>query len=61
MTMSNIVPNSLPIDATIVAALQAGLPGLHAVYRYGSAGGIYERVESDIDLAVLGLPSLPVK
>lgn len=53
MTMSSIVPTTLPIDAAIVAALQAGLPGLHVVYRYGSAGGSYERADSDIDLAVL--------
>lgn len=51
--MSSIVPNSHSNDAAIVAALQAGLPGLRAVYRYGSAGGDFERADSDIDLAVL--------
>jgi predicted nucleotidyltransferase len=40
-------------DALIVARLCELLPGLRAVYRYGSAGGLYERPESDIDLAVL--------
>ncbi|MDP1652669.1 MAG: nucleotidyltransferase domain-containing protein [Rhodocyclaceae bacterium] len=44
---------TLPSDAAIVALLRAGLPGLQAVYRYGSAGGIYERPESDVDVAVL--------
>jgi len=53
MTMSSIVPNALPVDAAIVAALQAGLPGLRAAYRYGSAGSAYQRADSDIDLAVL--------
>jgi predicted nucleotidyltransferase len=41
------------VDDGIVAILRAGLPGLRAVYRYGSAGGIYERPESDVDVAVL--------
>ncbi|MBI3523378.1 MAG: nucleotidyltransferase domain-containing protein [Betaproteobacteria bacterium] len=51
--MSSIVPQSLPIDAAIIAALQAGLPDLRVAYRYGSAGGAYQRADSDIDLAVL--------
>jgi uncharacterized protein len=41
------------VDALIVARLRESLPGLRAVYRYGSAGSAYERVDSDIDLAVL--------
>ena len=40
-------------DEQIVSILNAGLPGLRAVYRYGSAGGMYERPDSDVDLAVL--------
>lgn len=56
--MSSIVPNFHPSDAAVVAALQAGLPGLRAAYRYGSAGGSYERADSDIDLAVLADRSL---
>ena len=40
-------------DRAIVTVLRNTLPGLQAVYRYGSAGGIYERPESDIDVAVL--------
>lgn len=51
--MLGIAPNSLPIDAAIVAALRADLPGLRTAYRYGSAGSVYEHVDSDIDLAVL--------
>jgi predicted nucleotidyltransferase len=40
-------------DARIVETLRKGLFGLKAVYRYGSAGTVHERVGSDIDLAVL--------
>ncbi|MDP1607266.1 MAG: nucleotidyltransferase domain-containing protein [Rhodocyclaceae bacterium] len=49
------MPHPLPpvVDDEIVAILRVGLPGLQAVYRYGSAGGIYERVDSDVDVAVL--------
>ncbi|MCX8086959.1 MAG: nucleotidyltransferase domain-containing protein [Rhodocyclaceae bacterium] len=43
---------SLP-DAAIVAVLRECVPDLRAVYRYGSAGSIWERPESDLDLAVL--------
>jgi predicted nucleotidyltransferase len=42
-----------PTDVRIVARLQESLPGVQAVYRYGSAGSAYERPDSDIDLAVL--------
>lgn len=41
------------MDERMVAALRERLPDLQAVYRYGSAGGIYARPDSDIDLAVL--------
>lgn len=51
--MSSIAPESLAIDAAIIAVLRAALPDLQAAYRYGSAGGSYERADSDIDLAVL--------
>ena len=57
--MFNVVPDSLSFDANIVSALKAGLPGLQAVYRYGSVGGRYARVDSDIDLAVLADRTLP--
>ncbi|MBK6908238.1 MAG: hypothetical protein IPH08_14630 [Rhodocyclaceae bacterium] len=42
-----------PSDADIVALLSREVCGLSAVYRYGSAGGPYERADSDIDLAIL--------
>lgn len=42
------------LDPPIVATLRQVLPAVEAIYRYGSAGGEYEREESDIDLAVLG-------
>lgn len=41
-----------PGDA-LVARLRDAMPGLRAVYRYGSAGTAYERPDSDIDIAVL--------
>jgi predicted nucleotidyltransferase len=37
----------------MVARLREGIPGLRAVYRYGSAGSVFERPDSDIDMAVL--------
>ncbi len=46
-------PAHHPFDALIVATLRHQLPGIEAIYRYGSAGGMYERQDSDIDLAVL--------
>lgn len=46
-------PAVTPIDAAVVALLHDALPGLRAVYRYGSSGSEYERADSDIDLAVL--------
>lgn len=49
----NITPATHPQDAAIVAALRDRLPGIQSIYRYGSAGGPYERPDSDIDLAVL--------
>lgn len=33
--------------------LRDALPGLRAVYRYGSSGSEYERADSDIDIAVV--------
>ena len=52
-TASGNVPNPLPLDGAIIDVLLTGLPGLRAVYRYGSAGTVYERSDSDIDIAVL--------
>ncbi len=52
-TLLDITPATHPLDDAIVAALRKNLPGLQAVYRYGSAGGPYERADSDIDIAFL--------
>ena len=46
-------------DTAIVALLQRDVPGLCAVYRYGSAGGPHERLDSDIDIALLAEMPLP--
>ncbi|WP_126446665.1 type VII toxin-antitoxin system MntA family adenylyltransferase antitoxin [Sulfuricystis multivorans] len=46
-------PPTHPLDDRIVALLKSSLPDLQAIYRYGSAGGPYERPDSDIDLAIL--------
>lgn len=37
----------------LVAHLQQAVPGLMAVYRFGSWGTVHERSDSDIDLALL--------
>jgi uncharacterized protein len=50
---ASITPRKHPSDERIVAVLRERLPDLQALYRYGSAGGIYARPESDIDLALL--------
>ncbi len=57
----NITPATHPLDAAIVAALREDLPGLQSVYRYGSAGGPYERPDSDIDIAFLTDQPLALK
>ena len=41
-----------------VAVLRERVPGLLAVYRFGSAGTAFERRDSDLDLAVLTSPPL---
>lgn len=48
-----ISPRQTAHDADIVAAVTALLPGVRAIYRYGSAGSCYEREDSDIDIAIL--------
>ena len=54
MSLSALSPTEIALrDERMLAVLRAGIPDLQAVYRYGSAGGPYERTESDIDLAVL--------
>lgn len=46
-------PRHHPLDAAIVGSLKTALPDLRLVYRYGSAGGPFQRPDSDLDLAVL--------
>ena len=46
------------LDETIVATVRTRLPQARAIYRYGSAGGIYERPDSDLDVAILGTAPL---
>ncbi|MDE2310534.1 MAG: nucleotidyltransferase domain-containing protein [Betaproteobacteria bacterium] len=48
-----LAPSTHPLDGAIVATLRADLPDLRAVYRYGSAGSIHEREDSDLDIAIL--------
>lgn len=48
-----LTPQHHPLDADIVATLKDALPDLRLVYRYGSAGGPFQRPDSDLDLAVL--------
>ena len=43
----------------LIKHLRAQLPELLALYRFGSWGGIHERADSDLDLAVLSRQSLP--
>lgn len=38
----------------IVDYITASLPGVVAIYRFGSHGSVYERTDSDVDLAILG-------
>ena len=47
------------LQSQIVEILLNSLPGVLAVYRFGSWGTPQERRESDIDLAVLPLQPLP--
>lgn len=42
-----------PLDSLIIKTIIAELPDVQAIYRYGSAGSIYERADSDIDIAIL--------
>ena len=55
----SITPRTHRLDDAIVATLRERLGDLRAVYRYGSAGGIYQRPDSDLDLAVLAEHRLP--
>jgi len=40
-------------DPLIIETILSHLSGVKAIYRYGSAGSVYERQDSDIDIAIL--------
>ncbi|MDD4029277.1 MAG: nucleotidyltransferase domain-containing protein [Caldisericia bacterium] len=42
-----------PIERIIVEVCLATYPKLHAIYLFGSFGTLYEREDSDIDIAIL--------
>ena len=46
-------------DPLIIKTITAKLPDVQAIYRYGSAGSIYERPDSDIDIAILASRIVP--
>ncbi|MFV9616717.1 MAG: type VII toxin-antitoxin system MntA family adenylyltransferase antitoxin, partial [Gammaproteobacteria bacterium] len=48
-----------PLDPLIIKTIVAELPDVQAIYRYGSAGSIYERPDSDIDIAILASQTVP--
>jgi len=48
-----------PLDSLIIKTINAELPDVQAIYRYGSAGSKYERPDSDIDIAILGSRIVP--
>lgn len=54
--MSSATPE---IAELALRKLRQSLPGLRAVYRFGSAGSVYETAQSDLDLAVWCLPAVP--
>ena len=41
------------IQVQKIKTIIAKLPDMRAIYRYGSAGSMYERQDSDIDIAIL--------
>ncbi|MBT3726086.1 MAG: nucleotidyltransferase domain-containing protein [Gammaproteobacteria bacterium] len=47
------------LDSLIIETITTKLSGIQAIYRYGSAGSIYERPESDIDIAILAAHIVP--
>jgi predicted nucleotidyltransferase len=48
-----------PLDPLIIKTIIAELPDVQAIYRYGSAGSVYERQDSDIDIAILASHIVP--
>lgn len=47
------------LDSLIVKTILAKFPDVQAIYRYGSAGSVYERQDSDIDIAILASHIVP--
>jgi predicted nucleotidyltransferase len=52
-------PERTELDDAIVATIRARLSDVLAVYRYGSAGGPFERPDSDLDVALLCRERVP--
>jgi len=48
-----------PLDSLIISTIVDEIADVQAIYRYGSAGTIYERQDSDIDIAVLAERVVP--
>ncbi len=51
--------NIYPLDPIIIKTINTELADVQAIYRYGSAGSIYERQDSDIDIAILASCVVP--
>ncbi len=54
-----IMKEEYPLDPLIIKTINAELPDVQAIYRYGSAGSKYERPDSDIDIAILANRIVP--
>jgi len=52
--------DSSAVDQLVVRLLVEALPAAQAIYRYGSAGTVYQREDSDVDLAVLAARKIPL-
>ena len=57
----DVTPPRSRYDDTIVNAVRTRVPHVLAVYRYGSAGGAFERADSDIDIAIRTPDGLPLE
>ncbi len=60
-TSLDVTPPHSRFDDTIVAAVMARVPQALGIYRYGSAGGPFERTDSDIDIAIHTPDGLPLE
>ncbi len=50
-----------PLDSLIIKTITTELSDVQAIYRYGSAGSVFERPDSDIDIAILANGVVPFK